>query len=279
MNPEPGTPNHQSFRPCPSCGSDKSAVRFTEPPFFIVRCAECSLVFLGNPPGDSASINAYHEGPEPDAALYRADSSDSFLSTLHAMNEIRVRMIRSVKPGGALLDIGCGRGYFIRTASDQGFNATGTDLSERAVEYARRELGVNAETLSLEALAQTGRAYEVITFWHSLEHFDDPVTALKAVRSLLSEGGLCAIEVPNLHSLKFILSKRKWEGGNHPLHHRTFFTGATLRMALEKADFSGIDRIRLDYHVPGRNPVMNTTKKILNRLGLDSFLDLIAFKG
>jgi SAM-dependent methyltransferase len=271
--------NPPAFRPCPNCGSVKNSVRYIESPFFIVRCTECSLVFLGNPPENSASIDSYHDGPEPGAGLYQAGSGHPYLRTLHAMNESRIRLVRSVKSGGALLDVGCGRGYFIKTASDRGFAATGIDLSEKAVEYARRQLNVNAETCGLETLPQTGRTFDVITLWHSLEHFIDPGTALKTIRSLLSEGGLCLIEVPNLHSLKFILSGGKWMGGNHPLYHRTFFTGASLRMVLVKADFSNIHRIQLNYPIPGRNRVLSTSKQILNLAGLDSFLDFIAFKG
>jgi SAM-dependent methyltransferase len=271
MNPQP-------FRPCPYCGSAKHIVRFTEPPFFIVRCAECSLVFLGNPPEDSTSIDAYHEGSEPDAGLYQAGGPHGFLSALHDMNETRIRLIRSVKPGGALLDVGCGRGYFVKTASDGGFDAMGIDLSEKAVRYARETFKVNADTAGMETLLRSGRAFDVVTLWHALEHFDDPITTLKAVHSLLSNGGICVIEVPNLNSLKFILSGGKWEGGNHPLYHRTFFTGPTLRMVLEKAGFSNIRRNRLNYPFAGRNRALSASKIILNFAGLDSFLDFIAVK-
>jgi len=166
----------------------------------------------------------------------------------------------------------------VKTASDAGFNATGIDLSEKAVRYARETFKVNADTAGLETLLRSGRAFDVVTLWHALEHFDDPLTVLKAVRSLLSEGGVCVVEVPNLHSLKFILSGGKWEGGNHPLYHRTFFTGPTLRMVLEKAGFSKIQRIRLDYPVPGRNRMLSAGKVVLNRAGLDSFLACIANK-
>jgi 2-polyprenyl-3-methyl-5-hydroxy-6-metoxy-1,4-benzoquinol methylase len=271
MNPQP-------FRPCPHCGSMKHAVRFIVIPFYIVRCAECSLLFLGNPMEDSTSIDVYHDGPEPQAGLYRAGGPHGFLSALYAMNETRIRMIRSVKSGGTLLDVGCGRGYFVKTASDGGFDAMGIDLSEKAVRYARETFKVTADTASMETLLRSGRTFEVVTLWHALEHFDDPISALTIVRSLLSEGGICVIEVPNLNSLKFILSGAKWEGGNHPLYHRTFFTVSTLRRVLEKAGFSSIRRIQLNYSFPGRNRFLSASKVILNLAGLDSFLDFIAFK-
>jgi ubiquinone/menaquinone biosynthesis C-methylase UbiE len=194
------------------------------------------------------------------------------------MNETRIGIIRSVISGGSLLDVGCGRGYFVKTASNNGFEAMGIDLSERAVEYGRRRLGVDAEASSPETLLQAGRTFNAVTLWHSLEHFDDPLGTLKTIRSLLSDGGLCVIEVPNLNSLKFILSRRKWEGGNHPLYHRTFFTPKTLGMILENSHFSGVRRIRPDYPASGIGRMKKAVKAGLNRLGLDSFLDFFAFR-
>jgi 2-polyprenyl-3-methyl-5-hydroxy-6-metoxy-1,4-benzoquinol methylase len=52
---------------------------------------------------------------------------------------------------------------------------------------------------------------------HVLEHFVNPYEVLAQIRSLLKNGGVCVIEVPNLRSLKFMLAKTKWKGGNHPL--------------------------------------------------------------
>jgi 2-polyprenyl-3-methyl-5-hydroxy-6-metoxy-1,4-benzoquinol methylase len=194
------------------------------------------------------------------------------------MNETRVRMIRSIKREATLLDVGCGRGYFLKTASDAGFDATGIELSEKAARYARETFKLSATIESMENLLSRKRIFDVVTLWHSLEHFDEPVGTLKTIRSLLSDGGLCVIEVPNLHSLKFILSKKKWEGGNHPLYHRTFFTAKTLGMILENADFSRVRRIRLDYPASGNGRIKEAMKSGLNRMGLDSFLDFIALK-
>jgi 2-polyprenyl-3-methyl-5-hydroxy-6-metoxy-1,4-benzoquinol methylase len=134
-------------------------------------------------------------------------------------------------------------------------------------------MGVDARAETLETLAARGEAFDVATLWHVLEHFLDPFGALKQIRTMLRPGGLIVIEVPNLHSAKFVLARHKWEGGNHPLYHRTFFTSRTLTRALREAGFSDVRRQRWSYAVPGRSGMFERAKRALDVVGWDAFLD------
>lgn len=263
-------------RSCPGCGDTQARPRFVEPPFVVVQCTACSLVYLANPPADDHLYEEYHGNISP--GEYSAESPETALRELHAINRQRVGLMQKLVPGGYLLDVGCGRGYFLKTAIAHGYDAAGIDVSEVAAAYARQELGVRADTRSLKDVAAVGGQYDVITMWHVLEHFIDPFDALRDVHRALKSGGLCMIEVPNLHSLKFILSKTKWEGGNHPLYHRTFFAASTLRAALIRSGFRAVRRVRLSYGVPGRSRVYEGVKAGLNLVAMDAFLDFAAWK-
>ncbi len=263
----------QTNRPCPNCGSDESAVRFREDQFDVVRCARCGLTFLANPPLDDELYEEYYGGPDLDASAYRADSPDATQRELFAINRQRVERIERLTTERRLLDVGCGRGQFVRSALDAGFAATGIDVSQRATAYARDRFGVDARVRELREVAASGETFGVVTLWHVLEHFADPFEVLRHVRALLTPGGICVVEVPNLHSLKFVLSRSKWEGGNHPLYHRTFFTASTLRRALSDAGFRDVRRQRWSYRVPGRSDAFELTKRALDTVGLDAFLD------
>ena len=263
-------------RPCPSCGSTDASVRFLEPPFRVLRCHGCSLVYLGNPPDDGEIYEQYYESPAADAALYRSNSSDPAVAELFAINGQRIEWIRRSKPSGTLLDIGCGRGTFLKTARDHGFTVEGIDISERAVAYATQAFGLTANVSTVDDLAASGKQFDVVTLWHVLEHFADPFRALKLVRSLLRNDGLCGLEVPNLHSLKFVTARHKWQGGNHPLYHRTFFTERTLRRSLLDAGFSDVVRVKQSYHIPGRNRLYEGLKGALNIVACDAFLTFVA---
>jgi len=264
------------IRPCPNCGSSNRVTKLIEPPFQIVKCSNCALVYLGNPPDEGVIYERYYESSEPDSRKYRADSDDPSLAELHALNIQRAARIRDIKPSGRLLDVGCGRGNFLATAREHGFDVHGIDISDRAVAYARKEFNLKVDVATLDELARNKNRFDVITLWHVLEHFVDPFKHLLQVRSLLNEGGICVIEVPNLNSLKFRIAGNKWHGGNHPLYHRTFFSMGTLRNALVKTGFSEVRRLRLTYRIPGRSKIYEGFKAALNIVGMDAFLAFVA---
>ncbi len=271
------SPEPQS-RPCPACRSAAARLRFAVGPFRVVQCLGCSLVYLQNPPPETTLYEEYHGTEEPDPRDYRADTPRPELRELYAINNRRVQVLKQLVPGGKLLDVGCGRGYFLKLAGEGGYDAEGIDVSETAAHYAREKMGVNARRLDAHELARSGARYDAITAWHVLEHFQDPGEILSTLRGLLAEGGLCFLEVPNLRSLKFMLARDKWQGGNHPRYHRTFFTGSTLGAMLRQSGFSSVARIRLSYRIPGRSRAYEQMKALLNLLSLDAFLDFAARK-
>jgi SAM-dependent methyltransferase len=234
-------------------------------------------VYLGNPPPEDQLYDDYYRSSDPDPDLYRTDSGDPHLRELHAINSQRIARIHHIMPAARLLDIGCGRGQFLKTAQEHGYEAYGIDVSGRAVGYAREHFGVRCDVRSLEEVSASTERFDLVTLWHVLEHFVRPLEALGQVRRILRPGGLCVIEVPNLRSLKFMLSGKRWEGGNHPLYHRTFFTSSSLRQVLGRSGYTGVRRVRWSYEVPGRSGAYEGLKRALDVAGLDAFLDFTAW--
>ena len=263
-------------RPCPSCGSHNFKLRYVEGPFYIVKCSTCSLVYLGNPPDEDRLYEDYYGEAEPPADAYHPDSTFAALAELHSINEQRIACLKQLRPSGSLLDIGCGRGYFLKTAQEHGYHVAGTDVSEQAVRYARRYYTLNVSTATLADLIDRHVRSDIVTLWHVLEHFLDPFEALAQIRKLITEQGVCLVEVPNLYSLKFLLSKQKWRGGNHPLYHRTFFNSRTLQDVLKKSGFTQVTRLKLSYHIPGRRRSYRLLKRGLNELAMDAFIAFAA---
>lgn len=268
----------EKLRPCPTCHGSGVKIRFVVESFIIVECLQCGLVYLGNPPEDERLYDDYYGKSYAPGTAYTAASADEELRDIYSINEQRIARISKLRSGGKLFDIGCGRGHFLKTAAQHGYSVKGIDISSTAVEYARKEFGVDAETRQIDDLAEFEKAYDVVTMWHVLEHFSDPISVLRTANSLLAPNGLCFIEVPNLRSMKFILSKDKWKGGNHPLYHRTFFTSKTLRGLINEASFKDGKRLRLSYDLKGRNPAYVWAKRSLNLISMDAFLDYVAAK-
>lgn len=278
MRGRPLTPPTLELRPCPHCGAFAGRVAFREEAFVGIACRACGLVYLGNPPDESTLYEDYHAPEAPAADAYAADSALPRLRELYAINAQRAARLHALRPGGRVLDVGCGRGYFLASARACGYAVHGQDVSERAVAYARAAFDLDAQTTPLATLADRGETFDVVTLWHVAEHFTDLRGALAEVYRLVAPGGLCAVEVPNHHSLKFVLSGGRWEGGNHPRYHRTFFTARTLTRALGAAGFAPVRRVRWSYAVPGHGPGMRLAKRALDAFALDAFLDVVAWK-
>jgi ubiquinone/menaquinone biosynthesis C-methylase UbiE len=266
------------FRNCPNCNSSSCKTKLVEPPFHVVQCRNCDLVYLVNPPDQNTLYEEYYTASNYSAGDYRRDSAIPALAEMHAINTQRMQWIRKLNAAGRLLDIGCGRGYFLKTAHEQGFEVSGIEISAQAVDIARIQMKVEAAQKTLEEMQNTSEEFDVITLWHVLEHFHDPFDALQRVRKLLTKNGACFVEVPNWHSLKFMLASHKWQGGNHPRYHRSFFTAKTLARAFQKSGYSRWQRLQASYRLPGQNSIYWLLKRACNTFAMDAFLTYAAWK-
>lgn len=265
------------IRACPNCSNKNFNLVLTEGEFKIVRCLNCSLTYLQNIPDEKNIYEEYYE-IEYSANDYSGNSKMNNLREVFFINEQRLRFLKKFKSSGKLLDIGCGTGLFLKTASDNGYNVSGIDVSKKALEFAKYNFGFDVSNKSLNDLINENNKFDIISLWHVTEHFINPVEELNKVHSLLNDDGFCILEVPNLNSIKFRLSGNKWKGGNHPLYHRSFFTNKTLKDTLEKSGFKKIERLNISYDLPGKGFVYNKSKSIFNLFAMDAFLDFIVWK-
>jgi SAM-dependent methyltransferase len=140
--------------------------------------------------------------------------------------------LRRAQPG-RLLDVGCGRGDLGAVLMGRGWTVSGLDPSPRACEAARSR-GVEAEMGTIETVELPEAAYDAIVFHHALEHFTDPVGALRTARAALRPGGLLLIGVPNFASRRSRRYRERWWLNELP-RHRFHFTPDALHRALEEA--------------------------------------------
>ncbi len=264
------------MRNCPNCNSGEYKIYLTEGDFKIVKCSNCSLVYLLNIPDESEIYEDYYkiEFAKDD---YSKDSKFPHLSEIYTINDQRLYYLRKLKLKGTLLDIGCGTGLFLQTAQNYGYEVSGIDVSQTALKFAQESFKLNVSDQKVEDLIGQGKKYDFVTLWHVLEHFTNPKEELKKIRQLLNPSGVLLIEVPNLNSIKFKLAKDKWKGGNHPLYHRTFFTADSLKKTLELAEFNKTERLKISYELPGKSGLYNKSKDIFNMFAMDAFLDFAGY--
>lgn len=134
----------------------------------------------------------------------------------------RARVVRHrVKPG-TVLDVGCGRGFTLSYLKSLGFKAQGMEFSDTAAWHARNVLGIEVETGDFLKSPHQKDHYNVVIFWHSLEHLPSPIEALGRANELLKKGGLLVVAVPNSDSLQARLFGRYWFHLDIPRHYFHF---------------------------------------------------------
>lgn len=162
-------------------------------------------------------------------------------------NEIFETVLSVIKPGGALLDAGCGRGAFIKLAAPLFSRLCGTDLAAPAAE-AVRALGFEAVEADVSGpLPLAADSFDACTCLDVIEHVIDPLAALKELHRVIKPGGQLVLSTPNIrcfrHIVKLVFSGRfpltttydaVWGGG-----HLHYFTRADTLQLLESAGFTG----------------------------------------
>ncbi|HXC65127.1 MAG TPA: class I SAM-dependent methyltransferase [bacterium] len=121
------------------------------------------------------------------------------------------------KPGGRLLDLSCGLGYFLMAARehDASLRLEGLDHSAYAVREAQARVP-EARVRRGDALKQPypDNRFDTVTCLGSLEHYSDPEQGLAEIHRVLKPGGKALIYVPNLFFLGYIFLV--WRSGETP---------------------------------------------------------------
>jgi SAM-dependent methyltransferase len=159
---------------------------------------------------------------------------------LHALGEAR-----GAGPGGRLLEIGCGEGWFLKAALDAGFDARGLEFSDYGLKRFNPELAPRVAFgdafEALDRLIAEKAAVDVCVMEHVLEHVRDPEALLARLPAIVAPGGVVAITVPNDFSAVQLRAKALGHiGGDFwvaPPQHLNYFNANTLSRLLERMRF------------------------------------------
>jgi|ERR1700733_2052134 len=143
-------------------------------------------------------------------SLYEFGSSED---TVRRIQKPFVEFFRDSAP---VLDIGCGRGVFLKLLSDAGIEAFGIDHSEEALVMCREKgFSVQREDARSYLSAQPGR-FGGIFCSHVIEHmgYDDAVGFLQLCYRALRSGGVLLLVTPNPEDI-CIMSDIFWLDPTH----------------------------------------------------------------
>jgi SAM-dependent methyltransferase len=145
----------------------------------------------------------------------------------------KVRLVESRVPGGRLLDVGCGDGKFLWALDPERWQRAGVEQSGAAVELVKKHIpGINLLHGDVFHSGLQAEDFDVITFWHVLEHLADPARALRRAAELLSPEGVVIVSSPSIDSLQAALFRRHWYGFADVPRHLHHFSRDSLNLLL-----------------------------------------------
>ncbi len=147
-------------------------------------------------------------------------------------------LARPSKGADRLLDVGSGNGEFLNFANDAGWNVTGLDLDDKAVEVSRKS-GLDVHHGTLDLFANQSMEYDLITVAHVIEHVHDPKKLISDCFRLLKPGGKLWLETPNIDALGHQRFGRNWRGLEPP-RHLVILSQDSLSKALTNVGFTDI---------------------------------------
>jgi 2-polyprenyl-3-methyl-5-hydroxy-6-metoxy-1,4-benzoquinol methylase len=173
-------------------------------------------------------------GGEERAAVYASRRTE-----LEKRYAAHIAQIKHFKPEGALLDVGCNIGMFMKAVRDEGFAVTGVETNVCCAAYGREKFGLDIRSSSLAEAVFSAGAFDVVTMFDVLEHVPDLRALLSGVARALKPGGLLVVQSPNMDSFMAWLLKENWSWLTPP-DHLYHFTPEALSRLLKDGGFKVI---------------------------------------
>ena len=124
------------------------------------------------------------------------------------INYLRAKKVTQIDAfSGALLDVGCGNGLFLKRVKDLNWKVAGTEIAPES--YIDESVDSFVERKDLRYCFYDGGTFDAVTSWHSLEHMIQPADSVREMARVLKKGGYLFIEVPNFQSWQFRIFKSK----------------------------------------------------------------------
>lgn len=229
---------------CPVChGTVTEKIHELQSPYIdnlsytIHRCNECGHRYAAGPVSqeilDRVYGTAFHSTSQQRAA---GPGSSIYINAAR-----RVRWLTANGLYGKLLDVGAGRGYFVKMAAPA-FEAQGIDYSQNAAEYGR-ELGVRLSSGDFIETDYASGSFDVLTFWDVLASMKNLHTTVQKSAQILRQGGHAVFTLPMGDSLACRVAGARWPLWIPPVNLH-YFSKNSIKKLLSQ---HGFEIVRMEY--------------------------------
>lgn len=232
--------------PCELCGHQSTTQLYFKFGAPIAKCDRCGLIYA-NPRLSKAEIMSRYS-PDyfwqeylPALGVHDGKFDLEYFDARHAL--MLGLIAGKISPPGKMLEIGAGAGFFLKAAERAGWSVDGIEVSEAAVEFANKQLGLRVKLEEAETLTYPDNDFDVVVMFEVIEHLFWPARVLHSVHRVLRPGGVLVISTPNYNALSRWALGPSWAVLS-PGEHLYYFTELTLRRMLEQSSFCNVEIIR-----------------------------------
>ncbi len=215
---------------CRACGCVDNRPLFKKERLDYYQCNGCKNIFLGNELSLEEIKNFYD--------YYDSNYNDTAIeSSIGLLNKSYARILGKLKGyrrTNNLLDIGAGRGHFMRYAQSKGWKAFGTEFSKSAYKSGK-ESGLNLYPGDISEINFSDGMFDAVTMWEVIEHLPDPQANFKAINRVLRMGGAIFMTTPNYDAMTRKMMGKNWSIFQH--EHLSVFRISGLKRILDKCHF------------------------------------------
>jgi 2-polyprenyl-3-methyl-5-hydroxy-6-metoxy-1,4-benzoquinol methylase len=233
---------------CPLCSAVGPTVRYDFGQQAIVRCRPCGMMWLYPRPTLDELRDLYSACYFENDEFLANDNEHLYGYSDYVSERINKQyeyvpmsaklhgLLTSRRPPGEVqalrwLDVGCGLGYLLEVAFDQGFAVKGLEFNEHAVEKIRAKYTFDVQHGGIADLVPNTR-FQVISLMDVIEHLTDPLEDLRHLRRLVAPDGFLVVSTMDSDSLTCRLLGKRLEDFRRVREHLYFFSRNTIRDAL-----------------------------------------------
>lgn len=170
----------------------------------MFKCKNCGLIYrmpqvIKDEYFERISKHYSQVDPSFKVAFSRKSHYQKFL---HRINPIKRKNVY-------LLDIGCGLGYFLSLAKNEGWNVRGIEPNLDLVNKGKQNFGVDIQNTYFEEANLSPNNFDVITLWNVFDELPDPFGNIPKIRRILKPGGILFMRIPNAAFHLFIYKVQK----------------------------------------------------------------------
>jgi SAM-dependent methyltransferase len=275
---------------CRNCLHEHATPRYDFGREKIFRCDGCGLLYLDPWPSEEETQAVYGDSYFQNPRFMRGDNDSVFgyadyiaeRFIKQSQYTVIARRVRELLPPldhpPRLLEVGCGFGYFLDTAFEEGFQVTGMEFNRHAVERLRRKYAFPILSGALERTALDRGSFDAIAMFDVIEHLRDPFGALDRLHDALAPHGVLVVSTPDAESWVSRVIGKRLEDFRRTREHLFFFGRRTLGAVLDAHGFDVLAlrsightfeiAFLLDRLALYNRPLFTTLRRIVNRVGI-----------